>query len=295
MRYVSPFQELGIEIDGNLEKSDLNLAKKRLLAELELSSIPTILRGSMEMSKDDIIKQFDKLGSIRNWDFHRLVLADNALLNFVQNKDWNAKTALLKEPKYDTPAFVEFISPYFSESYKSLIIKSLANSSSVNLTAVLNITPRMMTEHDRDNVWFSVASFLDGWKNDLDRIAENIEHKQEYADKDLLPYHNKSFMQCLNLLPEEFSWYRDDYANSLYNLSANSWNNQRYYRAMEFVKNARSLHLSADTEAMLDERIAWFDEQMRDAGAADSSFDWATTGRIILFIIFILVRLATCH
>jgi hypothetical protein len=57
----------------------------------------------------------------------------------------------------------------------------------------------------------------------------------------------------------------------------------------------RFLHLSEDTKAMLDERIAWFEAQMKDVNGIDSSFDWATTGRIILFVIFLLVRLATCH
>ena len=75
MRYVSPFQELGIEIDGNLDKENLNLAKKRLLAELDLSDSSTILRGSVEMTKNDIITQFDKLASVKNWDFHRLITA----------------------------------------------------------------------------------------------------------------------------------------------------------------------------------------------------------------------------
>jgi hypothetical protein len=293
-QYVSPFRNLGIDLSQEVDKNALNRAKKTLLAELDLSQNGTILRGSMEMSKDDIIKQFDKLNSIKHWDFHRLVLADNALLNFVQNKEWNAKTALLKEPKYDTPAFIEFISPYFSESYKSLIIKSLAHNSYANLSGVLNIKPRMMTEEDRENVWFSVESFLDVWKTNLDEIAENLRYGQEYADKELLPFHSKSFMQCLNLLPEEFSWFRDDYATSLFNLSAYSWNKQRHYRAMELVKNARFLHLSEDTITMLDERIAWFDAEMKDVGTADSSFDWSTAGRIILFIIFFLVRLATC-
>jgi hypothetical protein len=290
MRYISPFQELGIELDGTIEKSDLNLAKKRLLAELELSSKPTILRGSMEMSKDDIIKQFDKLNSIKNWDFHRLVLADTALLNFVQKKEWNAKNQLLKEPKYDTEAFVEFISPYFSESYKLLIIKNLTNSNVLNLNAVLNITPRLMTEEDRDNVWFSVESFLNGWKDTLDEIAENVDNGKEFSDKEILSYHSKSFMQCLNALPEAFIWFRDSYATSLFNLSANSWNKKKHYRAMDLVKNAQFLDISADTRAMLNERVEWFDAEMREVNAPDTSFGWAE-GRVILFFILIFIRL----
>ena len=297
MRYVSPFEELGIEIDGNLNKENLNLAKKRLLAELDLSDAPTILRGSVEMTKNDIITQFDKLASVKNWDFHRLIAADKALLGFIQHKDWNEQKQLLKEPKYNDAAFIDFVSPYFSESYKSLIIKYLANRSLKNLTAVLDITPRLLTDDDHDDVWFSVESFLEGWKDNLNEIAENVQNGQNYTDKELIPYQAKQFIQCLNLLPDDFMWFRDDYATALYNLSAYSWNKEKHYRAIDIVKNARLLEVSNETEAMLDERIAWFEEQIGRTHTATSSSSWdgATIFRVLLFVIFVLVKLATCE
>jgi hypothetical protein len=300
MRYVSPFQELGIEIDGSFDKAELNLAKKRLLAELDLSEQSTILRGAIELSKDDIIKQFDKLASIHNWDFHRLVAADAALLDFVQNKAWDEKKALLQEPKYDDYHFIEFISPYFSASYKSLIIKHLSNRSPRNLQAVLNITPRLLTDHDHDEAWFSIESFLDGWKDNLNEIAENVRdvrNGQQYSDKELLPFHAKQFIQCLNLLPNDFIWFRDNYATALFNLSANSWNKEKHYRAIDLVKNARLLDISEETEVMLDERIAWFEEQLKRVNTSnDSSDNWSvgTIARVIFFIVFFLSKLATC-
>ena len=297
MRYVSPFQELGIAADGNLDKSDLNLAKKRLLAELDLSSKPTILRGSVEMTKNDIINQFDKLNSIKNWDFHRLVLADKSLLEFVQNRKWEAKNNLLKEPKYDNPEFVEFISPYFFESYKSLIIKNIAERNAYNLKAILNISPRLLTEEDHDNVWFSVESFLNGWKDNLDEIAENVQNGRVYDDNALIPFHGKSFIECLNLLPDEFTYFRDDYATSLFNLSANSWNKNKHYRAVYLVKNARLLDISEDTATMLDERIEWFDAELKRINNNDTvTENWSasTIARVVFFCIFFIFRLATC-
>lgn len=306
MRYISPFEALGIEIDGNLNKENLNLAKKRLLAELDLSDAPTILRGSVEMTKNDIITQFDKLAAVKNWDFHRLIAADKALLGFIENRDWKGQKHLLKEPKYNDAAFIDFVSPYFAESYKLLIIKHLSNRSIKNLAAVLEITPRLLTENDHDDAWFSVESFLDGWKDNLNDIAENVRNGQQYGDKELIPYQAKQFIQCLNLLPDDFMWFRDDYATSLFNLSAYSWNKEQHYRAIDIVKNARLLNISDETAAMLDARIAWFEEQIGRANASnssdssdssDSSKRWsgATTFRVLLFVIFVFVRLATCE
>ncbi len=298
MRYISPFQDLGIDLIGNLEKSDLNLAKKHLLAELELSSELTILRGSLELTKDDIIRQFDKLNTLTNWDFHRLVLVDTSLLEFVQNRKWGDKNALLKEAKYDNPAFVEFISPYFSESYKSLIIKNLANRNVHGLQSILDITPCLLTEQDHNNVWFSVDSFLNSWKENLDEITENVENGKEYNDNELMPYHGKSFMECLNLLPEHFTWFRDDYATSLYNLSANSWNKDKYYRALFLVREARLLDISEDTAAMIDERIKWFEAELTRINASDNSsgnFSKSSMWRLAFFIIVFISRLITAN
>ena len=45
-QYVSPFLNLGLDLTAELDKSALNIAKKRLLAELDLSRTGTILRGA---------------------------------------------------------------------------------------------------------------------------------------------------------------------------------------------------------------------------------------------------------
>lgn len=298
MQYISPFEELGIELDGNLDKNDLNLAKKRLLAELDLSESPTILRGSVELTKNDIINQFDKLAGVKNWDFHRLIAADKALLGFIKSKEWDEQKQLLKEPKYNDEAFVDFISPYFSESYKSLIIKHLTGRSPKNLAAVLNITPRLLTDSDHDMAWLSIEMFLEGWKESLNEIAENVRAGQQYADKELIPYQAKPFMQCLNLLPDDYKWFRDDYATSLFNLSAYSWNKEQHYRAMDIVSNARLLDISEDTAAMIDERIAWFKEQIsRTSSNTSTDSEWSmwTILRVLFFAAVFIFRIATCE
>jgi hypothetical protein len=297
MHYVSPFQDLGLDIVQNLEKSDLNLAKKRLLAELDLSSETTLKKEGMELTKNDIIYQFDRLATVKNWDFHRLVFVDKSLLELVQNFKWQPKNALLDEPKYDNPDFVEFVSPYVNSAYKSLIIRGLHDRIPDNISAILDIHPRLLTDEDHDDVWYSVESYLDGFKENLDEIAENVRHGKTYSDHELKAYHGNSFMQCLNLLPEEFGWFRADYATSLYNLSANSWNKDKHYRALFLVKEAALLDISEDTKQMIEERIEWFETELNRINApteSSNNSDMGTIGRVILFAIFMMIRMATC-
>lgn len=297
MLYVSPFQELGLEVDGNLDKASLNLAKKRLLAELDLSEKPTILRGSMELTKNDIINQFDKLAAVKNWDFHRLIAADKALLEFLQHKYWKywiINNSLKAEPQYNNEAFVEFVSPYFLISYKYLIIKSLTSENSEQLASVLKITPRLLTDDDHDDAWFSVESYLDGWKDNLNEMAERVQNGHVYNDSEVKPFYNAKFIECLNLLPDDFSWFRDSYATSLYNISAYTWNKENYYRAIDMVKYAQLLDVSDETDKMLRTRIAWFDEQMKTLGKSEGT-DWGTIVRVVFFLIFFIFKVATCE
>jgi hypothetical protein len=298
MRYVSPFQELGIELDSSLGKADLHLAKKRLLAELDLSDGVTILRGSTELTKNDVINQFDKLAAIDDWDFHRLVFKDKGLLNFLQNRDWNAQIAFLKEPKYEDEAFVEFINPYFSRSYKSLILKSISNGNPDILKALLDIPASFLTYHSYNSAWYNIQLFLSNWMRNLSEIAENIKNGQIYTEVEFASFHNQSFMECLNLLPDKlragniyspnFRKFRDDYAQLIFTISEYFWNQNYYERAIELVENARFLDVSFRIERLLDKRIVWYNQQIEEIkNPPPESADWVMIWRIIMFATFL--------
>ncbi|MEY4904292.1 MAG: hypothetical protein RLZZ292_2107, partial [Bacteroidota bacterium] len=53
MTYTSPFRLLDLGAGATLDKSVLNLAKKKILAELDLSSSQTIVLAGQEMTKND--------------------------------------------------------------------------------------------------------------------------------------------------------------------------------------------------------------------------------------------------
>ena len=294
LQYVSPFEALGLKADDNLDKANLNLAKKRLLAELELSGMSTILRGSVELTKNDIINQFDTLAAVKNWDFHRLVAADKALLDFLQHKYWIINRDLKDAPQYSDAAFIKFVSPYFLFSYKSVIISYLASQNPKMLAGILKITPCLLTDDDHDDAWFSVESFLDGWKDNLNDMAENVKNGHVYSDNEVRPFYASNFIDCLNALPDDFSWFRDSYATSLYNISAYTWNKENYYRAIEMVKYAQLLDISEETNTMIQERITWFDAQIKTLGQSEST-SWGTILRVFLFLIFFVTKVATCE
>ena len=206
------------------------------------------------------------------------------MLGFIQNKEWSDQKQLLKEPKYNDAAFIAFISPYCSESYNTLIINYLADSNVKNLVAVLNIKPSLLTENDQAMGWFSVEAFLEDWQDNLNEIVENMANGEGYSDKELELYTGKQFIECLNLLPFDFKIFRDNYAESLYNLSGSSWNNEQYYRAINILKNAQLLDVFEETQQMLAERRQLYKKDGHQSG-------YSSIFTIIIFI-FLMIQAA---
>lgn len=296
MQYISPFDGLGIPIDGNFDKAALNLAKKRLLAELELADSTTILRGAVELTKDDIIDEFDKIGSkkIKYWYFHQLIARDKVLLNFVQNRYWDAQKRILNEPHYESKTFIKFISPYFSESYKYLIIKYLASAEPDKLKDVLNMTPLFMTKRNYKFLWFSVYSFIDNLIYKFNSIIKNEYDNPTYEK--LESYQTEDFMKCLNLLPADFSELRSKYAEFLLGFSSYIWNYEDRQNAIEIIENAQLINVSFRTERLLQKRKIWFEEQIEELNDPESSTRWSKAKKFQVFcvILYFVVRTATC-
>jgi hypothetical protein len=73
MYYISPFHSLGISDFDITDKTSLNLVKKKFLAEIELSPTNTIIKGHQELTKDAVLKTFDNLSQMGNWEAHRAI------------------------------------------------------------------------------------------------------------------------------------------------------------------------------------------------------------------------------
>ena len=77
LHYQSPFQILnraGLHSGKELQKADLLLARKVLLAELDLHNQSTIQWDGREMGRDDILKMFDLFEAEFTIEYHNAII-----------------------------------------------------------------------------------------------------------------------------------------------------------------------------------------------------------------------------
>jgi hypothetical protein len=293
MPYSSPFTTLGVEDIGHIsDKNALNLAKKKLLAEIDLSNTQTILRGKREMTKDDVLKAFDTIGSINNWQYHRAIANDKVLLNFLENYKLEKDQQFMDMDIYDKDDFIEFISPYFSEAYEKTLVYALDHRQPKRLENLIYGNSFLGTDMDLEMIWTRTEQKIQDKISVIDDIADQIERGAQFPDAELLDYTSKQMIECLNKLPSgQFDWIRDNYGIALYNLSANMWNKRDYYRANDIALNASLLALSPEERNLIEERIAFFKTELSrlNSSTAEETSD-ASYGRYIFWAIFIFLQ-----
>jgi hypothetical protein len=122
MQYFSPFKLFNTDIpqDGTF---DIKLLKKKTLSEFELSGSGTLKIQNQEFSKNDILVIFDQLQDEKIIGYHKAIAEDKNLINFLENNYF--EESFKKNSIYNDEEFLLFISPYFANSYCSLILNIL--------------------------------------------------------------------------------------------------------------------------------------------------------------------------
>jgi hypothetical protein len=294
IRYTSPFKELGIDDELEvIDKPSLNLAKKKLLAEIDLSTTHSILRGKREMTKDDVLKAFDNISEVENWDYHRIIAKDPILLRFLEERKLERDEKILDAPAYQDAAFINFISPYFSYSYTQLVVLCLEKRQPKRMDTLIYNNPFLVTETDAEEIWSEIEQYVNQKIETLDEMSDQVERGVQFTDTETVDFYATGMIECLNLLPKgDFDWVRGRYAIALYNFSANTWNKKNHYRAVDIAEHAQQLVLNDYERNLIDERVAFFDTEMAKLKGGSSTLSPSSwSGRSIFWILFFLFQI----
>jgi hypothetical protein len=288
-QYISPFIQLGLEGDGvALDRESVNLAKKKLLADIELSASHSIKRGKREMTKDDVLKAFDNLPAKEDWDYHRLVGRDVVLMRFLEENTFKIGDKFGEFAEYEQEDFLDFVSPYFANSFSIAVVDCLEKRHHERMDGLVYGNSVLLTEYDSEEAWSEVELYLNRKIEALEALTERAQKKMVIGNEELVQYYNDDMMKCLNLLPDgDFDWLRNHYAVTMFNFSANAWNAGNKKQAVNFVDQAQKLIVGEYERDLLAERAAFFVEQSKGTGAGGTGMSWGT----ILWIVFILIRL----
>lgn len=231
MIYINPFDLLlSITSDNTSDGNDLAIkkAKRKLFAEIELSDSQTILYEEVELNKSNCIKILDELDDKNKFDFHLFIFYQKNLLSFLTRNDLIFFEKYQVESIYKSIDFINFISPYFSESYNSALLKNIRYNNYANVEKILSVPP-IVNEQYLDKCYNGSYVFLKNVEAEINTIIRDIDAGRypllsKKCDGISNVVTEKVNISIVNKLPSYFQSIRNQLAEAINNLSTVVYN-----------------------------------------------------------------------
>jgi hypothetical protein len=290
MKYVNPFlflqQTTGNFIDAN-DSQALAMAKKKLLAEVELSSTQTITFKEVQYTKNDILNIFESIQTPTSLSYHSVIANDPALLLFLQTGILKNNARFQKEATYKEPAFLTFIAPFYETVFTNLLLKCFQQQDTRVISDLLK-NPILLNGEYKEKSYSRVFRYLNEKKSSLSGIHQQLQLHQP-IDKVVLETLTGINMVCLlNYLPLEFQVFRDEYAIQMFDVSMALKRTDGYWAKL-VLGNIRQLNSSS---------IVFPEEPVEppvEYSNNSSSSDGGSVVGLIVAIIVIVIRIASCN
>lgn len=211
MLFINPIEILELQsedisaIDDNLIKK----AKKKLMAEIELSDEGYLNYKGIKVTKSDCENAIDELNNKEKKEFfYYLATSDQLLNNYLVNGDERIFSTFRHQSIYKEPYFINFISPSFAYQFDRSMLKAFNKSDSTTLTSILRT--QFLINRESINMGFkSVSMDIQNRITEVDKIIQRIKEGQsEYDDgsiNETIAIIEKNFpIGIINSLPNYF-------------------------------------------------------------------------------------------
>ena len=245
MHYINPFQLLGITAENisDIDNVTINKAKRKLLAEIELSDTNAIVHSGVELNKGDCLKAIDDLDTKIKREFHFYILQNKLLNNFLTSRDLTFFAQFKVESIFKDNEFLDFISPYFSEQYDKALIENYKKCNLSNLKSLLSINPIVNNQYS-EKCHQSTYLYLREINLEIEKIKKEIESSKSlfirnYFDGQGISKYieNKLNVSFLNILPNYFQGIRNQITQSISILAVYIHNElELYHPAFEVIQ-----------------------------------------------------------
>ncbi len=197
-------------IDANLSLAQL---KKIILAEFAFSQNGLLVIDGFEYNKNDILKELEDPNLQNNLRCHATIWEEKGLLDFLEQDilDMDIANSNWRKLNWDK-AFVQFVSPYFAESFNAVMNHVLKEPNFSSATE-LNSLNGFLQDADQETAYRSVRIFL----NDNTHMFRNLNEKTYSKEPKVVVWTKQQFAPFLNSLPFSFSHQINKLAVSLIN------------------------------------------------------------------------------
>ena len=250
MQYVNPYELLGLTGD-NLSLVDsitISKAKRKLLAEIELSENNSIKFNGSELTKSDCLRAIDDIDNQDKKEFHYFIFQNGYLNKFLTSGGLSFFEKYQVESIYKLPEFLDFISPFFCEQYDKVLLENYKKGNIEAVKKILSVKP-ITNETNFERSYKSTYAFIRSIDNNINKIIKEIENDQNsFIEKEFRGLANiiaeKVNVPLLNLLPSSyFQSLRNQVAQNIRNLARDMNNDpyNKYKPAFEIIEIANSI------------------------------------------------------
>ncbi|MCC5946087.1 MAG: hypothetical protein JJT94_14250 [Bernardetiaceae bacterium] len=232
MKYINPFQLLDIDLsklqNSNNIGSQIRMAKQRKLSEIEFSDNAYILFQSQEITKNDVNKYADFLTDVDKYEYYLFITNYKDLDNFLQQADTNIFNNFRQEAMYRDKKFVDFISPFFSDSYAIAYLQAL-KSRNKTLLQKMELQTSLILKEDFDSALQKTKLYIEGLTEKYQEVGLAIDEGEFTYSGDDISRSIKTLLtgvdvECFNFVNKYLQPQRNHLAQTIRNLSVSIYN-----------------------------------------------------------------------
>jgi hypothetical protein len=297
MQYISPFSIISIDKTEDLsDRRQLQLAKKKLLAELDLAGGQSIIWNGKELTKNAIVNFFENLSQTNDFEYHFAIKNDPVLCRFLEHNEIEGGTWMKDAAIYKDATFISWVSAYYLNAFRDFAPACFLHLKDIEWSTLLN-NPVLMTSFHKEEAWNKVEKLIEKDKFQLEFYLENKTAQHNLDQLETLTSENYVNI-LMSLDKQRFALIRDEYAFTVMQVCIDVFNNKNRGWASKKLEIQRGVAVSENMVNQVDEKIA---EMYKVADgdpngqSSDSSPGIGTIIRVILFIMFVIYRINACN
>ena len=303
MKYINPVKFLTAIAGQPVSIEDpqnLSIARKRIMAEIELSDNQTVEYEGTLYSKNDILVFFDSLGSPEEMRFHSLINGDGELLYFLETGTlkFSRNNRFKKNEHYQAPAFLAFVSPYYESVFTPLVLQCFKARDTRTFVDLMT-NPILLTGEYKEKSYARIFRMLGDKMSTLEKINADLESYKDVYTEDVYEAANADITCLLNHLPDEFQEFRVKYGRLLLQMAVGIRKKDNVPMAIEIVQITQQLNAGSDIkqhcENMLKAYHAMETETAKSSSSSGGGSGISFKGIIVIIIVILKLMLLASH
>ena len=250
MNYINPLELLEI---SSTDSKEIKKAKRRKLAEIELSDDGYIEFQNKEIRKSDFLGIVDELDNSNKASFYSYLKSDKAMSNFLSFGNLDVFEDDFNSEFYQQDEFKTFITPYFTQKFSDAFKNAYQNKDSYQIK-LLERASELADKQQLELLYKPTYKQLKNTVKQLQEIEKNIEDEYDEDDANEVFHDVKDIVEIklINALPYYFQSIRNSIGKEIRNISVNVFNElNSSEEALNIIRYAQKLKTDSLTKSKL--------------------------------------------